>query len=268
MISKTLLIDDQSSIQSHSGRIYNINNNNNNQEDQSETEADETFDGEYDVTNSNVAMMTSVPPHTVMCAMRRTLDYLDMTPSSSSFLHQLPQSEEDDDDDADDILNMNNNNNNSSPSLSNANNHPPKSNLLNEKPVKNLIDSWTKVAAASSNAIPPNKYGHLHPTNRSISETNLASKTPPIEKVYQSTADLNLKQFSTNESNPDLDALKIAILDIFGFEISRRIVLNNYVSILLMNKFNIILINMYSHVNDKNISTKISRFYPYLLQWI
>ena len=159
-------------------------------------------------------MITSYPPPTVMCAMRRTLDYLDMTPSSSSFLHQLPQSDDDNDDD-DDLLNVNNNNNNSSSSISNQNNnHSRKSNIINDKPVKNLIDNWTKVAAASSNWIPTidtKNFSFKNGSHRSISETNLAMKKPSIEKLYQSANNLQL-------SNPDIDALKIAILDIFGFE--------------------------------------------------
>jgi hypothetical protein len=177
-----------------------------------------------------------------MCAMRRTLDYLDMTPSSSSFLHQLQQSEDDDIDDDDDLFNTNNNNNNSSSSISNQNTKPQKSNIINDlnndKPVKNLIDNWTKVVAASSNWIPivdnkniSSKNGRLNPSNRSTSEINLSLKNQinenNIKKSYQSSNNLyiNPKQSliinSTNKqdsSDHDNDALKIAILDIFGFE--------------------------------------------------
>jgi hypothetical protein len=235
------IVDDQSSFQSHTGNNYNTNNNNN-QEDQSENEADENFDEEYDTTNPNIAMITSYPPPTVMCAMRRTLDYLDMTPSSSSFLHQLQQSEDDDDIDDDDLLNTNNNNNNSSPILSTANNNPRKSNLINDlsndKPVQHLINNWSKVVAASSNWIPTtdnkpfsSKKGRLDSTNRSASDINLSLRKQINEnnakKHYQSTNNLciNPQQSVTNkqepiihELNPDHDALKIAILDIFGFE--------------------------------------------------
>ncbi len=237
VISKNIfkpIVDDQLSIKSHSGNNYNTNNNNN-QEDQSENEADENFDAEYDLTNQNTTMITSFPPTTVMCAMRRTLDYLDMTPSSSSFLHQLQQSEDDDDDDDDDLFNTNNNNNNSSSSISNQNNTPRKSNIINDlsntKPVKNLIDNWTKVAAAASsneNKIHPSKHGRLNASNRSTSEINLSiRKKANVKKHYQSSNNLymNPKQssfiLSTNKQesiNNDNDALKIAILDIFGFE--------------------------------------------------
>jgi hypothetical protein len=162
-------------------------------------------------------MITSFPPPTVMCAMRRTLDYLDMTPSSSSFLHQLQHSDDDDDDD---LLNINNNNNNSSSSISNQNNnHSRKSNIINDKPVQNLIDNWTKAVAASSNWIPTidtKNFSFKNGSNRSISETNLAVKKPSFEKLYQSTNNLHID--SKPPSNPDIDALKIAILDIFGFE--------------------------------------------------
>ena len=227
VISKTFL-DDQSTLPSHSGHIYNTNNNNN-QEDQSENEADETFDGEYDVVNANTSIMTSYPPPTVMYAMRRTLDYLDVTPSSS-YLHQFEQSDDDneeEEEDEEDLLNVNNNNNNSSSSISNANGKPQKSSLINDlspaKPVKNLIDNWTRAVAASSNWIPSGdvknfKSNLLNSTNRSISETHLAMRNPPIEKLYQSSQNLHLDRSTTNESNADLDALKIAILDIFGFE--------------------------------------------------
>ena len=150
--------------------------------------------------------MTSHPPPTVMCAMRRTLDYLDMTPSSSSFLHQLQHSDDDDDDD-DDLLNVNNNNNNSSSSISNHNSR--KSNIVNDKPVKNLIDNWTKVVAASS--IENKNFSFKNGSHRSASEINLAMKKPSFEKLYQSANNLHI-------TNPDVDALKIAILDIFGFE--------------------------------------------------
>lgn len=219
VISKTFL-DDQSTLPSHSGHIYNTNNNNNNhQEDQSENEADETFDGEYDLINPNPSVMTSYPPPTVMYAMRRTLDYLDVTPSTS-YLQQFEQSDEDNEDD--DLLNVNNNNNNSSSSISNANTKPQKSNVINdlshEKPVKSLIDNWTKAVAASSNWTPKMesknfKSNLINPTNRSISETHLPIQTPLVEKPYQSTQNLHI-----DELNTDLDALKIAILDIFGFE--------------------------------------------------
>jgi hypothetical protein len=218
------IVDDQANIQSHTANNFNTNNNNN-QEDHSENEADENFDEEYDTTNPNTTMITSYPPPTVMCAMRRTLDCLDMTPSSSSFLHQLQQSEDDDYDD--DLFNTNNNNNNSSSSLSNQNNNSRKSNLINDlsnnKPVKNLIDNWTKVVAASSA-----NYGRLNTSNRSTSEINLSlRKKTNVKKHYQSTNNLyiNPKQssviISTNQQeliNQDDDALKIAILDIFGFE--------------------------------------------------
>ena len=225
VISKTFL-DDQSTLPSHSGHIYNTNNNNN-QEDQSENEADETFDGEYDLINPNPSIMTSYPPPTVMYAMRRTLNYLDVTPSTS-YLHQFEQSDEnnEEDDDDDDLLNVNNNNNNSSSSISNSNTKPQKSNIINdlshEKPVKSLIDNWTKAVAASSNWIPKVESKHfksnlINSTNRSISETHLPIKNPPVEKPYQSTQNLHIDP-SNHELNTDLDALKIAILDIFGFE--------------------------------------------------
>ena len=215
--------DDQTSIQSH--RYFNANNNNNNNnnnniDDESENEADGTFSDEYNPSNRTTPVLPSYAPQTVMCAMRRTLDYLDMTPSSSSFLYQLPQSEidDDDDDDDDEDLNINNNNNNSSSSISNQ---PAKSTLINDlsndKPVKNLIENWSKVVAAASK-------------QRSTSEMNLhiKAKLPnDISKPCQSTANLYLqnkptfnpplinKQISSDE---DSDTLKIAILDIFGFE--------------------------------------------------
>ncbi len=255
IISKNLfpqIIDEDSSIQSYTGNNYNTNNNNN-QEDQSENEADENFDGEYDTNNPAITMNASFPPPTVMCAMRRTLDYLDMTPSSSSFLLQLQQSEEDNDDDDDVLLNTNNNNNTSNtpspspqPASSNPNNQR-KSKLINDlnnnslpercktddKPVKNLIDNWAKAVAASSNWIPsvenknlPLKQGRLNLSNRAISETNLFLRKKTVEnnvkKQCQSSNNLSNntinKQESITELNQDHDALKIAILDIFGFE--------------------------------------------------
>ncbi|UJR10380.1 hypothetical protein I4U23_014585 [Adineta vaga] len=243
------IIDEDSSIQSYSFNNYNTNNNNNH-DDQSENEVDENFEDDYDKANPNVTMVTSFPPPTVMCAMRRTLDYLDMTPSSSSFLLQLQQSEDDYDDDDDDfdeeLLNTNNNNNASntpSPTPSqisnpNKSNNQRKLNLINDlnnKPVQNLIDNWTKAVAASSNWIPSieNKtFGRLNQSNRAISETNLLLRKKTVEsnvkKHYQSTSNLcnnvkpstnsSLKQESNLEFHQDQDALKIAILDIFGFE--------------------------------------------------
>ncbi|CAF5100738.1 unnamed protein product, partial [Rotaria socialis] len=74
-------IDEESSIRSYKVTNYNINNNNN-QDDQSENEVDENFDVENDLNNLNLTTITSYPPPTVMCAMRRTLDYLDKTSSS------------------------------------------------------------------------------------------------------------------------------------------------------------------------------------------
>ncbi|CAF1085415.1 unnamed protein product [Adineta ricciae] len=241
------ITDDDSSLQSYSCNNYN-NNNNNNQQDLSENEADDNFEDEYETGNPNMAVMTSYPPPTVMCAMRRTFDYLDMTPSSSSFLLQLQQSEDDDDDDDGDyeLLNMNNNNNTSntpSPppsqkSNSSKSNHQRKSNFINDlsnKPVQNLIDNWTKAVAASSNWIPPAEskhFGRLNLSNRAISETNLLLRKKTVEnnvrKHYQSSNNLcnnikqstnfSSKQDSISESAQDQDALKIAILDIFGFE--------------------------------------------------
>ncbi|CAF4270695.1 unnamed protein product, partial [Adineta steineri] len=247
--------DDESSRQSYSYNNYNTNNNNNNnQEDQSENEADENLDEEYHTNNPNITMVTSFPPPTIMCAMRRTFDYLDMTPSSSSFLLQLQQSEDgnedhyyDDDDDDDDLLNVNNNNNNNNntsntpsppPSTSSVVSNQNKSKLINDlnnKPVQNLIDNWTKAVAASSNWIAPidNKhFRRLNLSNRATSETNLLLRKKTVEnnikKHYQSTDNIciNTKQIpiptiqkeSINELNQDHDALKIAILDIFGFE--------------------------------------------------
>jgi hypothetical protein len=225
--------------ESTTGINYNTNNNNN-QEDQSENEADENFDEEYD---PNITMMTSYPPPTVMCAMRRTLDYLDMTPSSASFLYQLQQSEEDDDDD--DLLNINNNNNISNTSSPTPNQQKPnltndlnnnQSNSLPDKPVKNLIDNWTKAVAASANWISTNDNRNrgFNLSNRAISDTNLSLRKKPVEsnvqKHYQSTNNLfinpklssfpipAIKQETINELNYENDALKIAILDIFGFE--------------------------------------------------
>lgn len=248
--------DEDSSVQSFSYNNFNTNNNNN-QDDGSENEADENFDddnGVYDTGNANahLAMITSFPPPTVMCAMRRTLDYLDMTPSSSSFLLQLQQSEDDydddDDDDIDELLNINNNNNTSntpSPTPSQVPhpgklNHQRKSNLINDlnnnnKPVQNLIDNWTKAVAASSNWSPPleNKgFGRLNVSHRATSETSLVLRKKTVENKakahYQSVNNLcpnaksaasaSLKPEPISESEQEQDALKIAILDIFGFE--------------------------------------------------
>ncbi|CAF2375092.1 unnamed protein product [Rotaria sp. Silwood2] len=269
-----IIIDEDSSARSYTINNYNTNNNNN-QDDQSENEVDENFDTEYDTNNINLTMITSYPPPTVMCAMRRTLDYLDMTPSSSTFLLQLQQSEDDNDDDIDDnLLNINNNNNisnNSSPSPSppnptdnNNNNNNRTSNKINDlnnkslsehcqnddKPIKNLIDNWTKVVAASSNGISmidkknfSSKHGRLNLSNRAASEINLSLRKQTVEnnlkKHYQSSNNLsiNTKQLSSspslsistiqqntlliqpiNELEQDNNELKIAILDIFGFE--------------------------------------------------
>ncbi|CAF3934467.1 unnamed protein product, partial [Adineta steineri] len=215
--------DDESSRQSYSYNNYNTNNNNNNnnQEDQSENEADENLDEEYHTNNPNITMVTSFPPPTIMCAMRRTFDYLDMTPSSSSFLLQLQQSEDGnedhyyDDDDDDDLLNVNNNNNNNNnksntpsppPSTSSVVSNQSKSKLINDlnnKPVQNLIDNWTKAVAASSNWISPidNKhFRRLNLSNRATSETNLLLRKKTVEnnikKHYQSTDNIciNTKQ--------------------------------------------------------------------------
>ncbi|CAF1653884.1 unnamed protein product [Rotaria magnacalcarata] len=280
-------IDEESSIQSYKITNYNINNNNN-QDDQSENEVDENFDVENDLNNLNLTTITSYPPPTVMCAMRRTLDYLDKTSSSPTFLLQLKQDGDINDDDIDDnILNLNNNNNNNnntsttsspSPSPSNSNNSnnkfndhhhhhhyhhhhsPTRINDINnnkslpehcrndEKQVKNLIDNWTKVAAASSNWIsspdkknnPSSKQGRLNLSNRAASEIDLSLRKQTAEnnlkKHYQSSNNIaiNPKQLPPfplaavkqnklslqpmNELNGDKDELKIAILDIFGFE--------------------------------------------------
>jgi hypothetical protein len=210
--------------------------------------------------------MTSYPPPTVMYAMKRTLDCLDII-STSPFLLQLHQTEDDDDDD---LLNTNNNNNNtsnvSSPPTHPVNNHQTTS-LINDlnnnssssdKPIKNLIENWSKVVAASSSSNWAKMVEHktnkilqtrLNLSNRATSETNLTLRKKTVEnnvkKHYQSSNNLsiNTKQslplllikqeklannhkttvrnpssHSINQNSNDYDALKIAILDIFGFE--------------------------------------------------
>ena len=276
--------DEDSSI--HSAHNYNTNNNNNNsnQDDLSEDEDDE------ENNHLTPTINTSHPPQTVMYAMKRTFDYLDM--STSSFLLQLHQSQEDDLDD-DELLNTNNNNNtsnNPSPPTHPVNTHQT-TNLINDlnnnknnssssaKPIKNLIENWSKVVAASSsspnwvpmvehktnNNIFSNKalqshHSRFNLSNRATSETNLALRKKTVEnnvkKHYQSSNNLcnNTKQplllpilpsikqetltinhtntdknsstYSINQNskeqprndNNDCDALRIAILDIFGFE--------------------------------------------------
>ena len=227
--------EDESSLYSHAETHYNINNNNN-QEDPSENEIDDEQMDHYPSTHT---MITSFPPPTVMCAMRRTLDYLDMTPSSSSFLLQLQQSEDDHDDiddesDEYELLNTNNNNNNNTVN----NPSPPPNKSLNhsfvettsqdDKPVQHLIDNWTRaVAAASSNRL--QKSPSFNAAHRAFSETNLALRRKTVENSVKRHC-----QQSTNVKSPlscsqpaigtapqeedDYEALKIAILDIFGFE--------------------------------------------------
>jgi hypothetical protein len=247
------MTDEESSI--HSVQNYNTNNNNN-----QENEED---------NNSNNLLMTSYPPPTVMYAMKRTLDCLDII-STSPFLLQLHQTEDDDED----LLNTNNNNNNTSnvpsPPTHPVNNHQTTS-LINDlnnnssssdKPIKNLIENWSKVVAASSsnwakmvehktnNNVFSNKIlqTRLNLSNRSTSETNLTLRKKTVEnnvKKHQSSNNLsiNTKQslplllikqeklannhkttvrnpssHSINQNSNDYDALKIAILDIFGFE--------------------------------------------------
>jgi hypothetical protein len=255
--------------------INEENQNNNNNNDQ--IEIDEN------TNHSNPTILTSHPPQTVMCAMKRTFDYLEM--ESSSFVLQLRQFEDNnDDEDDDDLLNKNNNNNNTINTPSSPNNHQS-TNLINDlntnktnslsddKPIKNLIENWTKVVAASSsnwmqmietktnnisNKILSSPHSRFNLSARAISETNLALRKKTVEnnvkKHYQSSNNIciNSKQSSSplllhinplikqeklqiNHSNPnisllnhnlneqiktdhDFDALKIAILDIFGFE--------------------------------------------------
>lgn len=247
------VIEDESSIYSHGENHYNINNNNN-QEDPSDNEID---DEDMEHYQSNQTMITSFPPPTVMCAMRRTLDYLDMTPSSSSFLLQLQQSDDDIDDDDEidsyELLNTNNNNNNTlnnpspppNPTPTKSINHRA-SNLINDlnnhsfveataqddKPVQHLIDNWTRaVAAASSNRL--QKSPSFNAAHRAISETNLVLRRKTVEnnakRHHQSSSNLSANpkpsssfvQPSNGKVIPeetDCEALKIAILDIFGFE--------------------------------------------------
>lgn len=271
---------------------YNTNNNNNNNENGIEKE-----DNDHDHL-PHPTILTSHPPQTIMCAMKRTFDYLEIESSSSSFVLQYPDFDDDDDDD---LLNRNNNNNNNtihtpSPATHSVHNHQP-SNLINdlnndnktnslsnEKPIKNLIENWSKVVAASSsnwaqmvdqklkptnnifsNKIHPvSSHARFNLSNRATSETNLALRKKTVEnnvkKHYQSSNNLciNSKQtppsplllpikqdkfdkdqtnmritvktgitsLSSNRSSKheqqriesDCDALKIAILDIFGFE--------------------------------------------------
>jgi hypothetical protein len=263
----------------HSGQNYNANNNNNNNDDHQN-------EGDEEDNHPNPTMLTSHPPQTVMYAMKRTFDYLEME-SSSSFLLQLQQLQDDDDD----LLNKNNNNNitnnpssppnhpikNHQPTnlindLNNNNNHKNDS-LSNDKPIKNLIENWSKAVAASStnwiqmvenktNKILQTPHSRFHLSNRATSETNLALRKKTVEnnvkkhyqssnnlcintkqsssplllpilpsikqekfKIHHSNTDINssIRSFNQNsheqiKTDQDCDALKIAILDIFGFE--------------------------------------------------
>jgi hypothetical protein len=256
--------DEQSRLHSNSIQHYNTNNNNNHSNETSDNE----FDENSMENNDLVRMVTSCAPATVMCAMRRTLDCLDMTPSSSSFLLQLQQSDDDLDDDDDDLLflNTNNNNNNHNHNHNNNNNNnnstgsnppppPPKQtstklthhrqsrsiNNLNthsfietstthddNKPVQHMIDNWTRAVAASKST--SSRLSTLN--HRTVSETRLAVSKKLIEN--STNIELDGKALSTsavstrfiddqtlNESinmDHDVDARKIAILDIFGFE--------------------------------------------------
>ena len=201
--------DNLNSISNEQNQNYNANNNNNN--DQNDIDEGET-------NPPNPTVLSSHPPQTVMYAMKRTFDYLEMESSStSSFLFQYQQLEnDDDDDDDDDILNKNNNNNNNNNNTSNTSsspNHPVnnsqttniindlntnKTNCLsNEKPIKNLIENWSKVVAASpsnwvqmmelkSNKIFPSPsssspHSRFNLSNRAISETNLALRKKTVE---------------------------------------------------------------------------------------
>lgn len=291
------LTDDESSM--NSGPAYNTNNNNN-QDDASDQETDENV-YEEDAPNEASSVLMPYQTQTFFNAIQQTFDYLDMT-SSPSFLAHLQPTEFDDH-----LLNTNNNNNNTNNNNNNTNANstpiPPStptevarvtnsindlnSNKQNPSPnsssIKHLIESWTKIVAASAssssspnwlqlvgnkanNNILPNKMipsPQLRPNlvNRVASETNLALRKKSAEnnarKHYQSSNNLQInrkkspsssipglssipqKSASANYKNGDVhsskhahaqcssdkngndnesDALKIAILDIFGFE--------------------------------------------------
>ncbi|CAF3490687.1 unnamed protein product [Adineta steineri] len=287
--------DDESSI--HSVQNYNTNNNNNNdnnsnQDDQSENEVDEEENN-----CSNPMIITSYAPQTIMYGMKRTFDCFDIIQTPPFIIQNETEDIDVDDDDDDEFLNKNNNNNTSSvPSptnhpvnnhqstvsindLNNNNNNNNNNNISSssDKPIKNLIESWSKVVAASSsssnwvkigeqktnnnvfsNKIIQSHHSRFNLSNRATSETNLALRKKTVEnnvkKHYQSSNNLciNTKQSSSplllpirstnkqdiltknhingttihsdNQNSTEqntqnnYDALKIAILDIFGFE--------------------------------------------------
>jgi len=253
----------------------NSNNNNNNNDDDNFDENQHLQIIDYNPTT----ILTSHPPQTLMCAMKRTFDYLEIkTPSTFAF--NIDHQNHDSDSDDDDFLNRNNNNNNSnaidapsSPTytvqihqsssiINDLNVNKISAPSSNDKSIKNLIETWTKVVAASSSSIDNNKssiipkkilHSRLNFSQRATSETNLALRKKTVEnnvkKHHQSSNNLciNNKQSSsplllpinssmkyessqilfqssnfsskkTCQHDSNRNELKIAILDIFGFE--------------------------------------------------
>jgi hypothetical protein len=206
------MTDDDSS--KHSLPNGNTNNNNNSIDPTLEDEPEEVE------TRSTSAFLTSYPPQTLMFAMRRTLDYMAVNPSSTSYFLHWDSNEDDD------LLNINNNNNNNNSNLTShapsppAHNHSPTHHLPNtmindlnnnssagirarneDKPIKNLIENWSKVVASAtssttnwvqvvesknssnlvSSRVLQSHHARFNLSNRSTSETNLALRKKTVE---------------------------------------------------------------------------------------
>lgn len=237
------LTDDESS--KHSVHNYNTNNNNNNnnscnQDESSDREVDEPLEDDNEPRLIST-VISSYPPQTVMYAMKRTLDFLEMTPLSSSYLFPLDCSDDDD------LLNTNNNNNNNhasnapSPPTHPVHHHPTNhqtANLINDlnnnspsgarcrnedKPIKNLIENWSKVVAAAAaassttwaqvmenknaNNLFPNRnlqshLGRLNLTSRATSESNLALRKKTVEN--------NVKKHYQSSNNLCINSKQVA----------------------------------------------------------
>ena len=257
------MTDDESS--KHSVHNYNTNNNNNHRDESSDREMDEPLEDEHE-SGAISTVITTYPPQTMMYAMKRTLDFLEMTPLSSACLFPLDGSDDDD------LLNTNNNNNNN-----NNNNHasnapsPPThpahhqaTNLINDlnnhspaggrcrnedKPIKNLIENWSKVVAAAAAASsttwaqvmeskqsnnlfphrnPPSHLGRLNLTSRATSETNLALRKKTVENNVKKHYQSSNNLCVNNKQAAAASALILPLLPSIKQEASSREILHHH----------------------------------------